>query len=358
MGVFQVDPDRLPQFGAHSSAFCLVTTADREADFKVLPAASYCSSTVMLLHATQTLESLLAYGQVPDDADVLVVCPDRFLTSPTERAIGQRRISVLPCGSTPTTDQRIKYFLDVLHGSDVSRQEQFCAQLADALEHTAMVHLEDVVHGTAATFQVSSDYEWNQQAGIIAPGEQQVAPPGEFSALPTGINTFDATRRLYLDGSLTVVGPPIVHRADRDGLLATQARLFAALDTTRTAPLRLDVEGGVITDWRALDRSAEPAAEGLFELFDLGEHYRIIWEFGIGCNEAIEPQPGNCGLNEMYGSEAGVLHFGLGLTPTTDYAITLSCRQTCGLDDAGRRLFGAGTRRMNRTRSASCGCIG
>jgi len=358
MGKFHVAPDGLSQFDPRSAAFCLVTTAGRENDFKVLPSSSYSSTTIVPLGLDQNLESLLEEGCVPDAADVLVVCPDRFLVSPNEQTIGKRRIAVLPCGSTPTTSEQIAYFLAVLHRCDVTRQERFCARLVDTLEQTVTLRLVDAVHDTVATFQVSDDYEWNQQAGIIEPGEQQVAPPGEFSALPTGINSFDDTRRLKLNGSLTVLGPPIVHRANRGGLINTQAQLFAAFDATRAAPLRLDVADGLIIDWQALDRSAEPAVEAFFELFELDERYRIVWEFGIGCNETIDPQAGNCGMNEMYGSEQGVLHLGLGLTPTTDYAITLCCRQTCGLDDAQRPIFGAKYHRINRVRSRSCGCIG
>lgn len=358
MGEFQVDPDRLSQFGARNPTFCLVTTAGRENDFKVLPAASYEACTTVMLEPGETLESLLSGGRVPADADVLVACPDSFLASPSEQTVGQRRLAVLPCGSTPTTDKQIAYFLDVLHRTDIARQEAFCAQLADALENTETLDLKDNVHHTEATFAVNADYEWNQQAGVIERGEQQVAPPGEFSALPTDINSFDATRRLGLTGSLTVFGPPIVHRANRDGLLGMQQMLFTALDTTRVSTLRIDVEDGVISDWRPMDPTAEPAAEALYTLFDLDERYRIVWEFGIGCNEAIEPQEGNCGMNEMYGSQMGVLHIGLGLTPTTDYAITLSCRQTRGVDAKGKCVFGAVGLRMNRTRSASCGCVG
>lgn len=358
MSTFTVDPDRLMQFGDRGPAFLLVTDAGREEDFTILPSELYRSTAVVALPPGRTLEVALNEGLAPDAADLLVVCPGRFLSSPSEASVGQRRIAVLPCGSTPTTDDQIAYFLDVLHRSDVSRQEKFCAELADALDGTPTLMLRDPTHATSATFQVSADYEWNQQAGFIASGEQQVAPSGEFSALPVDIDSFDAARRLGLTGALTVLGPPIVHRADRDGLLDTQRRLFDGLDVTRTAPLRLDVIDGVITDWRALDPAAEPAVEALFELFDESELYRIVWEFGIGCNDAIEPQPGNCGMNEMYGSESGVLHIGLGLTPTTDFAITLSCRQTSGFDGAGRRLLGTGRPRMNRNRSAGCGCVG
>src|SRR5262249_37242768 len=158
---------------------------------------------------------------------------------------------------TPTTRGQIAYFLDTLHRCDVTRQENFCLRLVDALERTSTLRLVDTVHGSVAEFGIGGDYEWNQQAGVIAPGEQQVAPPGEFSALPANINSFDETRRLKLEGSLTVFGPAIVHRADRDGLLETQARLFEALDTTRSAPLRLNIGNGFIVDWRALDKAAE-----------------------------------------------------------------------------------------------------
>lgn len=359
MARFRVEPDRLAQFGDGSPAFLLVTDAGREPDVELAESQRYDSCAVLGLARQETLGSLLAGGRIPQAADVLVVCPDRFLASPSEELLGARRLAVLPCGSTPTTDDHVAYFLDVLRRSDVARQEKFCAQLADALDATPVLRLADPAHDSLATFEVSADYEWNQQAGVIEPGDQQIAPPGEFSALPMDVDSFDASRRLGLNGTLTASGPAIVHRAGRDGLLPEQARLFAALDTTRDAPLRLTVADGLITAWEAIDPAAEPAAGALRELFDRDAAYRIVWEFGIGCNEAIEPQPGNCGMNEMYGSENGVLHLGLGLTPTTDFAITLSCHQTTGVDDVGRQVFGAARRRrMTRTRSAGCGCLG
>lgn len=56
MAEFHVNPDLLSQFGTRGRKFCLVTTADREADFKVLPTTSYDSISVVRLGSDQTLE--------------------------------------------------------------------------------------------------------------------------------------------------------------------------------------------------------------------------------------------------------------------------------------------------------------
>ncbi|WP_235433527.1 aspartate-semialdehyde dehydrogenase [Protofrankia coriariae] len=74
----------------------------------------------------------------------------------------------------------------------------------------------------------------------------------------------------------------------------------------------------------------------LTELYTVDDNYRLVWEFGIGLNTALRQQPGNCGMNEMYGAGNGVVHLGFGLTPTTRYALTFT---PAGVDAA---VFSAG----------------
>ena len=92
-------------------------------------------------------------------------------------------------------------------------------------------------------------------------------------------------------------------------------------------------------------------------LFAEDERYRVVWEFGIGLNTEVVPQPGNCGMNEVAGGGDGTLHLGFGLTPATAYALTFGCQGTELLDDRGRHLCGGKpVRRLLRRRSADCGC--
>jgi len=352
-----INPDALKQFRPRNDSFCLIIPASRRTTFRIGSAESYVSSQICELPSDASIDDiLLCMDLVPVDADVLAVCPGVFVTSPSNDALAARRLSIMPCGSTPTTDQHVAYFARVTEESDPERQDRFCTKVFDGLEQAATIHLADDRACLSAEFVLSSSYEWHQQAGYIDQGQQQLAPPGEISATPCDISHFDPRRRLQLTGSLGVSGAPIVHRADRPGLDRRQADLFSALNAIRNEYVSLKVEQGVIVDCRPLGSTSIGAAKALNRLFETEPAYTLVWEFGIGCNEVINPQPGNCGMNEMFGGNNGTLHIGLGLTPTTEFAITLPCQRTRAIDPSGRPIFGPQPRRLNRRRSASCGC--
>lgn len=357
---FVVRPAEHRQFGDagdRRSTFCLLTQADRVDDFDLSPTDMYASEVVVGLERGESLASALTDNHCPADADVLVVCPDMFVVSPSAEEIGPtRRLAVMPCGSTPVTDDHVEYFLAVAERTDPSDVEERCARLFAAFEESSSVALEDARHGAEATFSPWGDYEWNQQAGVLEPGEQQVIPSGEASALPTDITEFDGSRRLGLAGTVALRGRPIVHRGDQPDTVSDQARLFADLDTVSEAAVLIDVADGLVTECRPSNPAAKPAAEALASLFARDDNYRIVWEFGIGVNSALVPQPGNCGMNEMFGSDRGILHLGFGLTPTTTYALTFACADTTLRSAAGQHVAGPTVRRLNRRRSADCGC--
>ena len=205
-------------------------------------------------------------------------------------------------------------------------------------------------------------YVWNQQAGELQPGEQQIAPAGELSVLPMEITDFDPGRRLRLNGAVTLRGEPIVHAGYPGAPAAAQADLYARLAPLRRHPVVAEIEDGVIIGCRAATDSPPGAAvaAALNELLTAEPGYRTVWELGFGINTAMTTVPANCGLNEVYGADHGVVHLGLGLTPFTRFALTFLCpdaRLTVG----DETLIGppapvpvAG--RLNRNRSGSCGC--
>jgi hypothetical protein len=357
MAPLAVQPDRHRQFGAGSSSFCLLTDAVRVPSVVLAPSERYRRCQVLGLEPGETLESVLRDERCPQDADVVAVCPDSFLASPPDDAVGARRLSVLPCGSTPVTEDHLAYFIAATERSDPVALAARAEELTDALDTAGTVTLRDAAAGAEAAFDAWGDYEWNVQAGVLEPGEQQIAPAGELSALPVDIDEFDPGRRLRIDGTLAVRGAPIVHLGTRAVPPGAQAALFADLDVLRAATLLVDVAGGVVTGCRPADPAAKPAAEALLALLAEDERYRLVWEFGIGLNGQVEPQPGNCGLNEVAGGADGTVHLGFGLTPATAYALTFSCAGTEVLGDQGRRLCGGRpVRRLQRRRSATCGC--
>lgn len=357
MAPLAVQPDRHRQFGPGNPTFCLLTDAERVPAVELGPSERYDRCLVVGMEPGETLESVLR-DRCPPDADVLAICPRTFLVSPPEDAIGPtRRLAVLPCGSTPVTDAHLAYFIAAVERTDPVTLGTRAEALIAAFGASEEVTLRDAATGAVATFGPWGEYEWNLQAGVLEPGEQQIAPAGELSALPGSVLEFDPTRRLRLDGTLALRGCPIVHRGDRPVPAGDQAALFADLDAVRGGPLLLDVADGLADDCRPADAEAKPAAEALLALFAEDERYRVVWEFGIGLNGEVVPQPGNCGMNEVAGGADGTVHLGFGLTPATAYALTFACRETELLDSAGRHLVGGRpARRLNRRRSADCGC--
>ncbi|WP_391531042.1 iron-containing redox enzyme family protein [Candidatus Frankia nodulisporulans] len=347
MAQFVVHPDSHREFPGPHHTFCLLTQADRAADFALTESVRYREVVHRTIEADQSLAEALRDPRTPTDADVFVICPDRFLVSPEPAEIGPgRRLAVMPCGSTPVTDAHVAYFLDVVQRTDSAALEARADRLFEALGDADEVLLADHAGHASARLGISGDYEWNQQAGVLGPGEQQIAPSGEASAAPTGLYRFDTASRLALHGSIALRGAPIVHRGDDPAVLDEQADLLADLDVLRDATIVLDLADGAVTDVRAIDPAGQRAVDALGKLHAADESYRIVWEFGIGLNPELVQQPGNCGLNEMFGGADGTVHLGFGLTPTTRYALTFTCADTVITDaESGIRIAGSRPRR-------------
>ena len=83
-------------------------------------------------------------------------------------------------------------------------------------------------------------------------------------------------------------------------------------------------------------RSGSP----LEALFRIDSRYRKVWELGFAINTRHELLPGNTAMNETFGGTAGTLHFGLGLTPYTQYHLDIICPLTRVLSDRDEELIG------------------
>jgi len=221
-----VTPEAFSQFGPSGESFCLVTDEAYVEGFHIAPGGGYRDYRRLALPAGMDLPEMLN-RQVPEDAHVLVVCPDRFLSSPSAEEISGRRLAIMPAGSTPLTWEQVRYFLTVAERNDAAGHAKAADAFFDAVEQCPSLRIVDAAQGTEAVFDhLAGDYAWNQQAGELAPGEQQILPAGELSVLPVDITGFDPDARLALNGSLTLRGWPIVHRYDAPEDLADQRRLF------------------------------------------------------------------------------------------------------------------------------------
>ena len=199
-----VRPRQIRSFGqAEDATFCLVTNPRLSEAFEI-DGSGYRRVSRCTLAEDRTLADVLV-TDVPEPAHVLVISPDRLVVSPDPTLVGRRKLISLACNSTPTTIDAIAHFLRVLEQTDPRAQEEHAERVFAAFGSARHLELLDDEHGTVAVFQhLSSEYCWNQQAGVLQWGEQQIAPPGELSVLPVDIMEYDVSRRFALDGEIAL----------------------------------------------------------------------------------------------------------------------------------------------------------
>ncbi|MEU9144211.1 hypothetical protein [Streptomyces sp. NPDC048349] len=349
------------QFGEPVETFCLITSEDGGEPLSVLPGDGYSRVVHLTLPPGTRLGTLIAQG-VPQDAHVLAVCPGRFLDSPTAQELGARKLAVLPAGSTPLTDEHVRYFLRSAAKADIARQAATAEEFFDRVGDSDRLAIVDDAAGTEAEFDHTvGDCVWNMQAGVLEPGDQQIFPSGKLSVTAAEITTFAPEARLLgLHGDLTLRGWPIVHRHADPADGAEQQRLFEALSPLVSHAVTLHVTAGCIEGVTPQTPGAAQAAAELDKLLTDDPRYRVIWELGFGINTTTEVIPANCGPNEVYGATGGVVNLGLGITPATRFALAFLCPRSSLLTSDGTAVLGARKAvrrgRMQRVSSASCGC--
>ncbi|MFE2531971.1 hypothetical protein [Streptomyces sp. NPDC059371] len=349
------------QFGRPAGTFCLITS-EQHGDLVSLRSGDGYSHVLPLTLPPGTRLGELIERSVPADAHVLAVCPGRFLDSPTERELGGRKLAVLPAGSTPLTDEHVRYLLRTAALTDVARHAQVAEEFFDLVGDSDRLTIVDDVSGTEAEFDHTvGDCVWNQQAGVLEEGDQQIFPSGKLSVTAAEITTFEPEARLLgLDGELTLRGWPIVHRHQDPADGADQRRLFEALAPLVSNAVTLRVAAGSIESVTPQTPGATSAAVELEKLLTDDPRYRVIWELGFGINTTTEIIPANCGPNEVYGATGGVVNLGLGITPATRFALAFLCPRSSLVTSDGTAVLGARKAvrrgRMQRVSSASCGC--
>ncbi|KWT61527.1 hypothetical protein ADL21_12495 [Streptomyces albus subsp. albus] len=351
----------LGQFGEPAETFCLITTEQYAEPLSLLPGDG-CSRVLRLTLPPGARLGEVIEQSVPEDAHVLAVCPGRFLDSPAERELGGRKLAALPAGSTPLTGEHISYFLRTAARTDATQHARVAEEFFDRVGESRRLTIVDDVSGTEAEFDHElGDCVWNQQAGVMEAGDQQIFPPGKLSVTAAEITTFAPDARLLgLNGDLTLRGWPIVHRHEDPADGPDQQRLFEALTPLVANAVTLHITAGRIEGVTPQTAAAAPAAAELDKLLTDDPRYRVIWELGFGINTTTEVIPANCGPNEVYGATGGVVNLGLGVTPATRFALAFLCPRSSLLTSDGTAVLGARKAvrrgRMQRVSSAGCGC--
>lgn len=349
-----VYPSRLRQFGpAENSTFCFVTNADLVDRFRLEPDDGYADYRTFAFDDGASFEDLLA-DQIPEPAHVFVSSPNAFFQSPPPDRIGPRRkLMAMACNSTPTPLHVVEHFLRVIERTDPNEQQAFADRFFERVEAADHLEMVDEACGTRAVFEhFSQDYEWNQQAGPIDWGTQQIAPSGEISVLPINILKFNQDLRLTINGEIAFKGQPILHSGTPSFSREDQARIYEKLAPIRGHAVIATVVNGTITEIRASHPDAVGTVKMMQAMFDVDSRYRIVWEIGFALNTALTILPGNYAMNEVYGGTSGALHWGLGLTPYTQYHLDIICPGVRVVGPSNELVHGTPTESARRTSAA------
>lgn len=339
--VLTVDPDKLRQFGSPEGAvFCLVTNPEFKDDIVVHKSGKYRDYITVELHQGELFEELLP--KIPEPAHIFAVSPSAFFESPSGEVLGPRRkVLAMACNSTPATFDVIDYFLRVMERTSPTEQDSFSDTFFELLEEADHLVYVDKKRGTKAILQhLEETLVWNQQAGSLDWGEQQIVPAGEISVLPIDIREFEEDLRLPLDGEIVIRGYPILHSGAPSFSRTDQARIHQKLSALTEHAVVAKVESGIITDIRADTPGAAPAVDMLNAMFEVDSRYRIVWEMGHALNTSLDIVLGNHAMNEVYGGTQGCLHWGLGLTPYTQYHLDIISPDTTVYTNGGTIVLG------------------
>ena len=319
-----ISPESIENFGNPEEAhFYLLTNSELVNHFEIRSTEKYESCQILPI-VEDSLE--LAIQKTKESAHILVISPHKFINSVNPSVIGRRKLGIMATNSTPTTLGAIAHFVKVIEKTDPKEQRKFADRFFDVLEEADSLLIVDERYGTQARFIPDPENEWFEQLGELDWGQQQILPSGEISVLPLAHGEYDSSQRLNINGEIPLQGFPILHSGYSPNR-EEQARIYQALSVLEQQAVIAKVENGYITELKITHPDAEPARAILETLFNSDSNYRIIWELGFGINTKLELWSGNTAMNEVYGGDKGVVHFGIGLTSVSQYHIDFLCPQ-------------------------------
>jgi len=363
-----VRPHLYKQFGSKNGVhFRLITNSCIADEFSIDDNGMYQSVAVVPLSKSDEMNRLLE--GLPRPLHVLVILPETLFQSPSQEVLGnQCKLLVIPCNSTEIASADISHYLQVMESTDPIAQKEWSDRFFALGEKSQFLLMVDNTFGTEAKFEhLAEDYEWFEQLGPLEYGGQQFAPSGEVSVLPLFHGNYDSERRLRVNGRISLYGLPIVNSGKPSFLRSDQNKIFQRLSVLNSHPVIATVTNGAIDSLEATSEEARHASEMLEMLFSVDSRYRIIWEIGFGANTKMEVIKANRSPNESYGHRNGAIHWGLGLTPWTQYHIDIICPNTLIQSDGGEVLAGGHTnyhdlrrgsdKKMHRQAAIGCPCI-
>jgi len=341
MNNLELNPGEIKVFNDHDNFhFCLVTNSEIEGNIFVKEDGGFKTYKKYIINDENNFEKLLS-ASIPEKSCIVVISPYVFFQSPPQEMLNNRRLIAMACNSTPTSLEDINHFWKCVINTDHIEQQKITDNFFSIGERAKYLKFIDYENETSAIFNhLQEDYLWSEQTGIMSDGEQQLAPSGEISVLPLNIQNFDETLRLNFNGSIALHGTPILHNGTPSFTRDDQKRMYSRLNAMSSSAIIADIKDGEITNIKASTPIANKAVDMMQSMFDVDSRYRILWEIGFAINKNLVLRDGNHAMNETYGGPNGTIHFGLGLTPYTQYHLDIVCQNMNVLTDKDFYLIG------------------
>lgn len=367
MDVVKVTPSAYRQFADRHRHFYLVTDAHLHDALHTFEDGPYSSTERIAAPAGTTLGDLLR-ERIPEDADVLVVASRPELGVAADEAIGPHRTVVavpVADGDTHTKLADAAELLRSLQDTDPAHDEQ--TRLRSLLTAGGGLIFSDELTGASATLGDSTGVVVRGSFGSFRPGTLHTAPNGWLSADNA------AGGPLPLSGELAAKGWPAVYAGTGSG--QERRPLYEGLLPLSRYPVVLTVDQGIVTDVKGVESGSDGAAETLLRLFEADDRYRQIRTVGFGTNPAVPALRSNSEIHRVQAGRRGpspyvllgapgagtlevLLHLESSEVSTATGEILAPgaavVAEVCEIPPAG--TAGRTRGKMNRVRSASCGC--
>jgi hypothetical protein len=338
-----IKPDKFRQYGSVESdcSFILITDPDLIEIFEIDQNNSYNRVEVISYSGSSPSQFAKVITEIKRPAHILVICPKSSMISIDREHLGEIKLALMTTSSSPTPVAAIEHFLKQIENTNPLPQRKFADNFFDKIGASHQIHLIDEIHGVKAILDLNSNQNlsWYDQGGEMDWGSQTTFPSGEVSTFPNVHSEHGIFWKLPLEGEIAFFGPVIVSGGTRSFELEDQERIYQDLNKVEQYPVIATVEQGIITRLTSKHSEAHNIISVLEALFERDVRYRTVWELGIGINTELKLWPGNTPMNEAYGGNKGVVHWGFGLPPFTEYHIDFLCPEINVYTDSGEHIF-------------------
>jgi hypothetical protein len=359
MQKIQVNPHLYKQLAESKGCHFRVFTNSPLKDSFIVNRGDYETAGIVSFDTAEDFKQVVL--SLPKPVHILIISPYCLFEFPNNDEMGEDyKLMTLPCSSSEIDLESIKYYLEVMERTDLEAQREWSNNFFAVSEKSKYLKFVDTETKTEAIFyHMSDEYEWFEQLGMIPWGGQQFVPSGEISVFSLFHNYPGHVKHINISGEITFSGYSIVNSGKPSFLEKDRERIYNKLSSLMKGKIIFEVQEGRLNP-KAIycDKEAQEAYDILQNLFEIDSRYKLLWEIGFGSNTNMEALPANRTPNEVYGHHNGCVHWGLGLTPRTQYHLDIICPNTLVMNENGIIVAGGDKKKaMKRTAAKGCPCI-